>query len=173
MELKLAKCARCEKLFNKIYSEVCDLCQPDEDQDFTRIHDVISRRRGLNAQEVAEEAEVALDCVLRMQREGRINRIEQDEAATCGRCGASAISATKRLCQRCLVMLDRECAQAMIEMRQRIRAKHESDMNDVQTAVLKKRASKKERRELETAANVKSDPGKGMAITGRLGRKKS
>ena len=72
MDFRLAKCARCDKLFNKIVSEVCNNCQPDEDSDFSRIQDVLSRESTLNAEEVAESAGVKLECVLRMMREGRI-----------------------------------------------------------------------------------------------------
>lgn len=172
MEFKLAKCARCTKLFSKIRSEVCDHCQPDEDADFNKIHDAISRHRGITAQEVAREAEVSLECVYRMLREGRIDNVESDETATCGRCGAPAISATKRLCERCLIALDRDCAQAMLEMRQRIRSKEESDMHDVQSAVSKKRASRKKLRDLDlNPPPPKPDSGRRMVVQERFGKK--
>ena len=147
MDLKLARCARCKNLFNKIVSEVCNLCQPDEDQDFSRIQDVLAHVKGLNVEKVAEEAGVSVDCVLRMLREGRIDNVAHDDEASCGRCGAPAISTTKRLCKRCLVVLDRECAHAMQEMRQRIHAKNSSDMNDVTEAVEMRRASRRRQRQ--------------------------
>lgn len=173
MEFKLAKCARCTKLFSKIRSEVCDSCQPDEDADFNKIHDVISRNRGITAQEVASKAEVPLECVYRMLREGRIDNVESDDAATCGRCGAPAISATKRLCERCLIALDRDCAHAMLEMRQRIRSKEESDMHDVQAAVSKKRASRKTLRDVDLTPRpaTKTDAGRRMVVQERFGKK--
>ena len=174
MELKLAKCARCTKLFSKIHSEVCDSCQPDEDSDFNKIHEVISRRRGITASEVATEAEVPIDCVYRMLREGRIDNVESDHGATCGRCGAPAISSTKRLCERCLIVLDRDCAHAMLEMRQRIRSKEESDMHDIQEAVSKKRASKKSLRDLDLTPDpdAKPEAGRRMVASERFGKKK-
>ncbi len=174
MDFKLAKCARCDKIFNKIVSEVCDTCQPEEDTDFSRIHNVISRTRGLKAQQVAEEAEVAIECVLRMLREGRIDHVESEDPAKCGRCGAPAISLTKRLCNQCLVELDRECAHAMLEMRQRIRSKEESDMHDVRAAISKKRASKRaQRADTEIPAPSKSPAlGRRMVVQERLGRKR-
>ncbi len=173
MELKLAKCARCSKLFSKIRSEVCDSCQPDEDSDFNKIHEVISRNRGITAGEVATEAEVPLECVYRMLREGRIDNVEGDHAATCGRCGAPAISSTKRLCERCLILLDRDCAQAMLEMRQRIRSKEESDMNDIQEAVTKKRSSRKKLRDLELTPepDEKKETIRRMVASERFGKK--
>jgi hypothetical protein len=175
VDFNLAKCARCDSLFNKIVSEVCEHCQPDEDADYNRIHDVISRTPGLTAQQLADETTLGIDCVLRMMREGRIDNVESADSAKCGRCGAAAISATKRLCERCLVDLDRECAQAMLEMRQRIRSREESDMNDIQTAVSEKRASKREQRREPAPATpaAKATTGRGMVVQERLRRKRS
>lgn len=146
MDLKLAKCARCAKLFNKIMSDVCTLCQPAEEEDFVRIREVIVANDGMNAQQVAEAAGVPVECVIRLLREGRIDNVSHDEKATCGRCGAPAISETKRLCQRCLVSLDRECARAIHEMRSRILARDGTDMNDVSEAVANRQASRREKR---------------------------
>ena len=173
MDFKLAKCARCDKLFNKIVSDVCTNCQPEEDADFNRIHDIISRTRGLNAQQVSEEAKVSVECVYRMLREGRIDNVEGEDSAKCGRCGAPAISISKRLCQRCLLNLDRECAHAMMEMRQRIRAKEESDMHDVLSAVSDKQASKKERRRFvpPPVSAPKAVPGRRMVVQERFNKK--
>lgn len=174
MDYKLAKCARCNKLFNKIVSEVCTSCQPEEDADFNRIHDIISKTHGLSAQEVAEEADVPLECVFRMLREGRIDNIKGGEDVKCGRCGAPAISAAKRLCERCLISLDREWAQAILEMRQRMLAKGQSDMNAIQEAVREKRAERRKRiaAALAPQAERKIGPGRGMAIRDHLDKRK-
>lgn len=170
MDFKLAKCARCDKLFNKILSEVCNNCQPDEDSDYGRIQDVLSQESTLNVEEVAEAAGVGLDCVLRMMREGRIDNVTQEVNVTCGRCGAPAISVSKRLCQRCLANLDRECAQAIYDLRQRLSAKGATDMNDVMAAVESRRASRREqRRELERPPLTK--PGGRMVIPEHLRKK--
>lgn len=155
MDFNLAKCARCKKLFNRILSEVCTACQPEEDADYRRIRDVLTTGRDLNAQEVAEEAGVGVECVIRMLREGRIDNVEHDSDATCGRCGAPAISETKRLCQRCLVNLDRECAQAMHEMRARLLSKQGTDMNKVQEAVELRKAPRHDKRRESTPAAAK------------------
>ena len=173
MDLNLAKCARCDKLFNRIVSAVCESCQPDEDQDFNRIHEVISMKRGLTAEQVAVEAEVPVECVLRMMSEGRIDKVESEDAK-CGRCGAPAISVTKRLCQNCLVDLDRECAHAMMEMRQRIRRKEESDMHDVHGAVSNKRTPQKGRGTVATPSppSQSPPPAQRMAVRKKLNRKK-
>lgn len=172
MDFRLAKCARCNKLFNKIVSEVCNLCQPEEDSDFGRIQDVLSRESHLNAEEVAEAAGVGLDCVLRMLREGRIDNISHENNATCGRCGAPAISTSKRLCQRCLVNLDRECAQAIYDLRQRLVAKEGTDMNDVMAAVENRRANRKaQRRDGERTISPAAASGRRMVMPEHLRKK--
>ena len=173
MDYKLSKCARCGKLFNKIISDVCIVCQPAEEEDFRLIRDVLAGNDGLNVQQVADEANVPVECVIRLLREGRIDNVTHDEDATCGRCGAPAISETKRLCQRCLVNLDRECAHAMHEMRARLAAKNSSDMNDVTEAVAKRQASRREKRR-EGAGGVLPAPtplpGQRMVIPDHLRR---
>ncbi len=174
MDFRIAKCARCDKLFNKVVSEVCTNCQSEEDVDFSRIQDVLSRESHLNAEEVAAEAGVGLDCVLRMLREGRIDNISQENHATCGRCGAPAISTAKRLCQRCLVNLDRECAQAIHDLRQRLVSKEGSDMNSVMEAVENRRASRRaQRRENDrpTAPSPSPAPGRRMVMPEHLRKK--
>lgn len=112
----LEKCARCGKLFGRIHSVICPKCQPAEDVDFGKIHNVIRRSSGLKAAEIAALAEVELDCVMRMLGEGRLRFEVTNEKPTCGRCGAPAISMAKRLCERCLVELDQECAAAMRDL---------------------------------------------------------
>lgn len=114
--MALDKCARCEKLYNRIQSAVCPKCQAAEDADFAKIHNVIARTPGLKATEIAEAAGVGVECVLRMLGEGRLRFEVTNEKPTCGRCGAPAISMAKRLCERCLVELDQECAAAIRDL---------------------------------------------------------
>lgn len=118
--MSLSKCARCGKIYGKIMSPVCPKCQPEEDADYAKIHQVIGKHAGLKAEEIAEKAEVDLQCVMRMLMEGRLRYTETSEKATCGRCGAPAISMAKRLCESCLVELDRECATAMRDLQKDI-----------------------------------------------------
>ncbi len=106
--MAFAKCARCGKFFDKIKSPVCLDCLPDEDADYEKIRDVLSEREDLCAQEVAEAAGVSVECVLRMMDDGQIVNVKDTEDVKCGRCGAPAISASKRLCQKCLEQLNRE-----------------------------------------------------------------
>lgn len=166
--MPLQKCARCDKLFFKVDTPICDGCQPEEDSDYARIRDALAQHPQLDAKSLAQTADVALECVLRMLREGRIESAESLGDAKCGRCGAPAISASKRLCDKCLFELDRECAEAVREMQKNLGA---TSTNDVRRAVDAKRGLIPEdelKRALKPSAAPTSDSQRRMVIRDRL-----
>ena len=110
--MPLAKCVRCETLFNKIQSSVCGTCSEAEDDDFEMIRKTLEDNPEMNAEGIAEVSGVEIACVLRMMDSGAIAKISYGEAVKCGRCGAPAISSTKKLCQSCLEKLNREVSDA-------------------------------------------------------------
>ena len=110
--MALAACPRCKKIFDKTRSAVCTRCQDTEDDEFDKIRSVLDRNPNLNAEQVAEEAQVSLECVLRMLEEGLIASVSLMEQVKCGRCGAPAISMSKKLCKACLEELNVKVAQA-------------------------------------------------------------
>lgn len=142
MALALAKCARCSRVFTKVRSAVCVECQDYEDRDFNKIREVLETTPGLAADQVAERAEVSLACVLRLVEEGRIASVLPGAEVRCGRCGAQAISMTKRLCERCLVELDREFTQALGALYARRRARPRSSINKTHEVLGDKRKPK-------------------------------
>lgn len=115
--MPLAKCIRCSKMFNKQQSPVCSGCQSDEDADQTKVREVIDRSPELNAEQVAEEAGVDIAVVRRMLQEGVIVSTALTGNVQCGRCGAPAISASKKLCQACLEKLNIEVAKAQADIK--------------------------------------------------------
>jgi len=123
MDFSIAKCARCDKPFQKIRSPVCLACQPDEDRDFDKIRDVVGSTPNLKAAQAAELAGVTTACVLRMIDEGQIVTDTLLDTPKCGRCGAPAVGRAKRLCEKCLVELDRNVAANIRRMRQLLDAK--------------------------------------------------
>lgn len=166
--MPLQKCARCAKLFFKVDTPICEQCLPEEEQDYARIRDALAQHPKMDAKSLAETADVALDCVLRMLREGRIESAESLSDVKCGRCGAPAISASKRLCDKCLFELDRECAEAVREMQKNLVA---PSTNDVRRVVDAKRGLIPEE-ELKRALKPKparaSDSQQRMVIRDRL-----
>ena len=111
--MPLAKCLRCEKLFNKVENPVCPTCQPAEEQDFDKVRECINDNPDVNAETVAEMTGVELQVVLRMIDTGSITVVSiGDGSVKCGQCGAPAISASKKLCQNCLEKLNQKMMQA-------------------------------------------------------------
>lgn len=104
------ECPRCSLVFQKVRSAVCPRCLDDEDKDYDRIRETLSHSPDLNAEQVAEEAEVDVTVVLRMVEEGFITNVDLGGTAKCGMCGAPAISLAKKLCQACLEKLDTQVA---------------------------------------------------------------
>lgn len=139
LSMNVNKCVRCGRLFAKIESPVCLGCSPAEEEDFIKIRAVLQRVPGLNAEQLAQEAEVDLACVLRMIDQGLVSQISMGGLVQCGRCGAPAISMSKRLCESCLTELDRECAEAMRELRDRIATTPPPDIHEVRRVVDEKR----------------------------------
>lgn len=146
-------CPRCEQPYFKLGVQVCPKCQGDEEADYAKINNVLATAPGLDADAVAEEAGVRLACVLRMLKSGRIQAVA-DEPAICGRCGAPAISHSKKLCMNCLGELDMKCAGAMREMRESLRGKRSNALGSKPHQVHETLEMKRE----GIAARAKPDP---------------
>lgn len=114
--MPLAKCARCEKMFDKQASVVCPRCQSAEDADYDKIRRVLDDSPNMNAEQVAQTANVELSVVLRMLDEGFLANATIGQIK-CGRCGAPAISASKKLCQACLEKLNAQVATAQAKIK--------------------------------------------------------
>jgi len=115
--MPLATCGRCGKMFNKVSAQVCPACVEAEEADYERVREVISQNETLNVEQVAEEAGVDIAVVRRIVGEGRIAMVSLDEVAKCGKCGAPAISTTKKLCQACLERLNADVSKAQAKIK--------------------------------------------------------
>lgn len=116
--MPLSKCPRCSRMFNKQSTLVCPLCQPDEDADYETVRQALAEHPNLTAQELTELTGVELPCILRLLEAGRITSLlDLEKKAVCGRCGAPAISLSKRLCKACLEELNAEVAKAQASIK--------------------------------------------------------
>ena len=115
--MPLASCVRCNKMFTKVKSPVCKNCQDDEDSDYERIRMIIEKDENLNVEQVAEEAEVDISVVRRMVDTGLVKQVTLGEKVVCGKCGAPAISMSKKLCQACLDKLNAQVAKAQAQIK--------------------------------------------------------
>lgn len=108
--MPLAKCPRCSAFFDKKGKPVCIKCVPDEDADYETVRVYIASHPDETADQVAEGTGVDRHCVLRMLDQGIIQNSALITNIQCGRCGAPAISLTKRLCEKCLANLNAKLA---------------------------------------------------------------
>ena len=108
--MAITQCPRCNGIFNKMRSLVCQKCVSVEEEEYDKIRDVIAEEEDRTVDEVAELAEVKKTTVLRMLDLGLISDM-RDTSITCGRCGAPAISAKRKLCEQCLGKLDQQVSQ--------------------------------------------------------------
>ena len=117
--MPLAACPRCKKMFNRTdRMPVCSGCMEAEEADYEKVREVISRIPGISGENAAKEAEVGIDVVQRMLKEGVVATVNPLEKILCGRCGEQpAISAAKKLCQVCLDKLNAEVAMAQREIK--------------------------------------------------------
>lgn len=115
--MPLASCGRCGKMFNKATANVCASCVEAEESDYEKIRDVIAQNETMNAEQVAEAADVDIAVVRRIIGEGRVAMVNLGEAPKCGKCGAPAISITKKLCQACLERLNAEVSKAQSQIK--------------------------------------------------------
>lgn len=109
--MPLAKCPRCNSFFDKKTHTVCSKCIADEEVDHEKVRVYIQDHPDETADQVAEGAKVDRDCVLRMLEQGVIQSSALIKDIKCGRCGAPAISMTKRLCEKCLAELNSKLVQ--------------------------------------------------------------
>jgi ribosomal protein L37E len=115
--MPLASCGRCGKMFNKVQANVCPGCIDDEEADYEKIRDVVSRNETLNVEQVSEAAGVDVLVVRRIIGEGRVAQVSLGEVPKCGKCGAPAISITKKLCQACLERMNVEVSKAQSQIK--------------------------------------------------------
>jgi len=114
--MPLAKCVRCEKLFDKKDKSVCPACQPDEETDYELVRECLAENPDFSAEAVAEATGVSVNCVSRMIDEGLIVNTAALGEIKCGRCGAPAISASKKLCHGCLEKMNQNVAKQRTQL---------------------------------------------------------
>lgn len=170
-------CPRCNQPYFKIGVQVCPKCQPMEEAEYALINQVLVTQPGLDPDSLAEEAGVKLACVLRMLKSGRLQSMVESEIPVCGRCGAPAISHSKKLCTTCLGHLDQECADSMREMREALAAKRSASLkgtpHKVHEALSAKRDGTAPRTTTPIPAPAAKEGGRGGMVAPEIRRKGS
>lgn len=104
-------------MFNKVSANVCPTCNEAEEADYEKIREVIAQNENLTAEQVADEAQVDISVVRRIIGEGRVALVSLGEVPKCGKCGAPAISITKKLCQACLERLNADVSKMQSQIK--------------------------------------------------------
>ncbi|MBN2308121.1 MAG: hypothetical protein JXR94_04075 [Candidatus Hydrogenedentes bacterium] len=115
--MPLATCPRCNKMFDKTGPLVCPRCQDAEEEDYEKIRQSLAEHPNQSAEDLAEAAQVDIECVLRLLEAGRIETTAANRQVRCGRCGAPAISVSKKLCEKCLQELNAQIAMQTSKIR--------------------------------------------------------
>ena len=137
--MPLAKCVRCDKLFDRVKIPVCKACAPDEENDRELVRDALLKHGTLNAEEICELTGVDRSCVERMLEEGVIADQTTSAEFKCGQCGRPAISAAKRICQSCLAKMNRTIQEAKQDLTKAVPvAKPRSDPSARETLLRKR-----------------------------------
>ena len=119
--MPLAKCERCAKLFAKTNHPLCPNCVPEEEQDFEKVRTCLGEHPDLSAEAISELTGVSLQCVMRMIDQGLVTNSLFTGTVKCGKCGAPAISPSKRLCNACLEEMNQRVARQRSELQERQR----------------------------------------------------
>lgn len=121
--MPLAKCVRCEKLFDKTNHPVCSPCMPSEEEDYERVRECLNEHPEMSAEGISEVTGVDIQCVMRMLDQGMISNTLFTGTVKCGQCGQPAISPSKRLCNGCLEKLNQKVARqrSQIQLQQKKR----------------------------------------------------
>lgn len=142
--MPLAKCPRCKKMFNKADAAVCTGCMTEEREDQDKVRAILDKNPNMNAESISIKADVHIDVVNRMLEMGELTSVGLGEQPRCGRCGAPAISVSKKLCQGCLEKLNAEMAQAQrtIKLKEKPQARigeYDNKMTVVKTVEQKRK----------------------------------
>jgi len=128
--MPLDKCARCNKLFDRTAGNICPQCLPEEEADYEKVRKLLEENPNLSAENLVELTDIELSVIMRLLENGRI-ATAPSENVKCGRCGAPAISMSKKLCERCLNELNTQIArqQANITLPKKKEVRLGSGMN--------------------------------------------
>jgi flagellar operon protein (TIGR03826 family) len=100
MNLNIANCPRCGRIFSKGIRDVCINCQKEIEQEYTRCVEFLRDNRGATIYEVSDATGVSVRQITRFIREGRISMMNmQNLSYPCESCGT--LIRQGNLCEEC------------------------------------------------------------------------
>jgi flagellar operon protein (TIGR03826 family) len=106
IQMALANCPQCGKLFNKTFRDVCPDCVRLEEEQFHTVREYLHKHRNAKPFEVSEATEVPVQTIYKFVREGRLQATYYDGLHyECEECGKAII--TGKYCKDCTEVLTR------------------------------------------------------------------
>ncbi len=95
------ECVRCHRFFEKVaFEEVCPVCFPVEENEFSRIKEYLSNHPGASSNEVMSQLNVSLKSIRRYLKEDRLEIVGDNKGfIRCELCGKPLNSG--RFCEGC------------------------------------------------------------------------
>ena len=105
--MEIINCPRCGKLFSKMSSPICELCQKEEEEIFQRVRKYIEENPNCTVTEVTVAVDVSVKKIMRYLREGRLE-VSQGMVGElrCEKCGKPIRRG--HYCDACVIDLNQE-----------------------------------------------------------------
>ena len=123
MEMALANCDRCGRLFNRVTRNICPDCIREEEQMFDEIKAYLREHEGATVTEVSEATGVAEERILHYLRDGRLV-LSGTMSYPCESCGKPI--RTGRFCTECKNDLEAGMSDAARSLKQQLSNKDAS-----------------------------------------------
>lgn len=122
MELRIANCPKCGKVFTKTFGDVCPECQKEVERQYELCAKYLRENRKATIHELSEDTGVSIPQITKFIREGRISLHDNPNLGyPCSTCGTIIRQGT--VCKSCQESITREIAavQEDDQIKQRIK----------------------------------------------------
>ncbi len=110
--MDMQNCPKCGRLFAKMASKICPICEKEEEAIFEKVKAYLDENPGCTMSELLEATGVSAKRVLRYLREGRLVVSKgMENVLVCESCGAPII--TGRFCDKCIVKLNNDALELL------------------------------------------------------------
>lgn len=126
MDVPIANCKRCGRIFNKVRRDLCPACVEEEEAAFLRVRDYLRQNKNATIGDVVENTGVPSEKIVQMIQDGRLLlRDNPNLVYPCERCGE--MTQTGRLCARCTQEMAKELGESTKNMRRNAEGKKDAE----------------------------------------------
>jgi len=110
--MDIANCPRCGKLFSRMSSPICELCEKEEEQIFQKVKQFVEENPNSPLETVATETEVSVKKIMKYLRDGRLEISSGMGNGTlkCDSCGKPINRG--RYCDTCVININQQVTDA-------------------------------------------------------------